>query len=102
MAIKKQYLKSKPVCKVTFRIPGEVAKDYKSASLVGDFNNWNPKKTVLEKLKKDGSFSIVLELEKNKEYQFKYLLGKDNWINESEADKHIVNEFGTENSVIEV
>ncbi|NLT50553.1 MAG: glycoside hydrolase [Ignavibacteria bacterium] len=102
MAIKKQYLKSKPICKVTFRIPGEVAKDNKTASLVGDFNSWNPKKTKMEKLKKDGAFSVVLELDTAKEYQFRYLLDKDIWMNESEADGHILNEFGTENSVIKI
>ena len=100
MAIKKQYLKSKPICKVTFRIPGEVAKEHKNASLVGDFNSWNPKQTKMTKLKKDGSFSVILELEKDKEYQFKYMLDKDTWINESEADKLIHNEYGTDNSVI--
>ena len=38
MAIKKQYLKSKPVCKVTFSVP---AKEATKVAVVGDFNEWN-------------------------------------------------------------
>ena len=38
MAIKKQFIKTKPVCKVTFSV---VAKEASQASVVGDFNNWN-------------------------------------------------------------
>ena len=41
MAIKKQFLKSKPVCKVTFSLPAEEAK---KVSVVGSFNEWNAKK----------------------------------------------------------
>ena len=48
MAISKQYLKSKPVCKVTFSI---LAEDAKKVSLVGSFNEWNAKATPLKKLK---------------------------------------------------
>jgi 1,4-alpha-glucan branching enzyme len=48
MAISKQYLKSKPICKVTFSI---VAEDAKNVSLVGSFNEWNAKATQLKKLK---------------------------------------------------
>ena len=38
MSIKKQFVKTKPVCKVTFSV---VAKEAKEAAVVGDFNNWN-------------------------------------------------------------
>ena len=48
MAIKKQYLKSKPVCKVTFEV---TAKEANSISVVGDFNEWNAAATPLKKLK---------------------------------------------------
>jgi 1,4-alpha-glucan branching enzyme len=38
MSFKKQFIKTKPVVKVTFSID---AKDADSAAVVGDFNNWN-------------------------------------------------------------
>ncbi len=49
MAIKKQYLKSKPVCKVTFSVPAEEAKN---VAVVGTFNEWNTEATELKKIKK--------------------------------------------------
>ena len=41
MSIKRKYLKSKPKCKVTFRVPKEAVNSAKSINLVGDFNNWD-------------------------------------------------------------
>ena len=52
MAISKQYLKSKPVCKVTFSVP---AKDADEVTVVGTFNEWDTKSTTLKKLK-NGTF----------------------------------------------
>ena len=69
MAIKKQYLKSKPVCKVTFTVPAEEAK---KVAVVGDFNNWNPKGSVLKKLK-NGTFKGTFDLPKENTYEFRYL-----------------------------
>ena len=56
MAIKKQFLKSKPVCKVTFSFNEKTAD---SVSVVGSFNNWDTEHTVLKKLK-NGSFKGTL------------------------------------------
>ena len=39
ISIQKRYLKSKPVCKVTFSLPREAVKSVKSVSIVGEFNN---------------------------------------------------------------
>ena len=52
MAFKKQYLKSKPVCKVTFKLTKEEAKAADSVSIVGDFNNWDKSSTVMAKYTK--------------------------------------------------
>ena len=41
MSIKKQYLKTKPVCKVTFRISEEIGNSDGTAHVVGEFNNWD-------------------------------------------------------------
>ena len=98
MSIKKQYLKSKPICKVTFSVP---AKDAKKVAVVGDFNKWNTKATQLRKLK-NGTFKGIVDLEKDKSYQFRYLVD-DTYINEDKADGYIWNDFaGTENAVLEL
>ena len=49
---------------------------------------------------KGGEFSVSIDLEKGREYQFKYLIDGLGWLNEKEADRHVLNGFQTENSVI--
>jgi hypothetical protein len=50
--------------------------------------------------KKDGSFNAEVNLPKNTEHQFKYLVNGNEWVNEPAADKETANEFGGSNSVI--
>lgn len=100
MSIKKQFLKSKDICKVTFRIPAEAAEGCEKAYILGSFNDWQPK---LMKGLKDGSHKIVLDLEKNEEYPFRYLLDEDKWLNDEEADNFIQSEYAdAENGVVVV
>ncbi len=96
MAIAKQYLKSKPICKVTFTVPAEEAKE---VAVVGDFNNWSPEGSDLKKLK-NGSFKGTFELPKESTYEFKYLIDGD-FVNETEADGYQWNDYaGAENAVL--
>lgn len=98
MAITKQYLKSKPICKVTFSIPAE---DAKKVSVVGSFNKWNEKATPLKKLK-SGTFKGTVDLDKDASYEFKYLVDGA-YINDDAADGYAWNEFaGADNSVVNV
>ena len=99
MSIKKQYLKSKPLCKVTFSLPKESANSAKKVNVVGEFTDWNEKALPMKKLK-DGSFKVTQDVSVGQEYQFKYLLDGEVWENDSNADKYVVNEFTTENSVV--
>lgn len=71
--LKKKFLKTK--CKVTFELP-EGIEGAEEVFLVGDFNNWDEKATPMSK-KKD-KFSITLDLELNRDYQYRYLVnGRD-------------------------
>jgi 1,4-alpha-glucan branching enzyme len=98
MAIKKQFIKTKPVCKVTFTVE---AKQANSASVVGDFNNWNSTEGELSKLK-NGTFKGVFDLGTDTAYEFKYVVDGA-FINEPQADSFRWNDFaGAENSVLEV
>ncbi len=100
MSIKKQYLKSKPLCKVSFRVPKEVAKSAETAFVVGEFNNWDTNAAPMKR-HKNGTFSASIDLELGKEYQFRYLLDKSNWETDFTADKYVPTPFGnSENSVI--
>ena len=98
MGISKQFLKTKPVCKVTFTVP---AQDAKKVSVVDDFNNWNPKENELKRLK-NGSFKGTFDIPKENSYEFRYLID-GNYQNEAEADGFQWNEYaGTENAVLEL
>lgn len=98
MALKKQYLKSKPVCKVTFSIEAEEAKE---VSVVGSFNEWNAKTAPLKKLK-SGVFKGTIDLDADNSYEFKYLVDGE-YINDTAADAYAWNDFANaENSVVNV
>ncbi|QOD60313.1 isoamylase early set domain-containing protein [Polaribacter haliotis] len=98
MAIKKQFLKSKPVCKVTFTVPTDNANN---VAVVGSFNEWNAASTPLKKLK-NGSFKGTVNLEANNSYEFRYLVDGE-FVNEAQADAFAWNDFaGAENSVIKL
>ena len=100
MSIRKQYLKSKPVCKATFRIPKEMGNSALTVHIVGEFNNWTLFSTPMKKLK-SGAFTATLDLEAGREYQFRYLLDEKFWENERDADKSVSSPYeDSENSVI--
>jgi len=97
MAITKQYLKSKPVCKVTFTVPAEEAK---KVAVVGTFNEWNPKKAVQLKKLKNGNFKGAVDLEKDTSYEFRYMVD-GTYINDDQADAYAWNAYAAaENGVL--
>lgn len=96
MSITKQYLKSKPVCKITFCVP---AKEANKVEVAGDFNSWE-----LSELKKykNGNFKGQFNVPVDQKYQFRYIVDGQ-WTNETEADGYQWNDFAAaENSVLEV
>jgi 1,4-alpha-glucan branching enzyme len=100
MSLRKQYLKSKPVCKVTFNLSKEESNSAETASLVGDFNEWDTSATPMRRFK-NGNFTVTLDLEPKKEYQYRYLLNGQDWVNDPMADKYVsVPDLNAENSVV--
>ncbi|MBI5675503.1 MAG: isoamylase early set domain-containing protein [Nitrospirae bacterium] len=97
--IGKQYLKSRPVCKVTFRLPKEAAPFAQSVALVGDFNGWDENATPM-KILKNGSCTVCIELETNNQYRYRFLIDGDFWENDWNADKYEPNLFGGDDSVV--
>ncbi|MFC4722439.1 isoamylase early set domain-containing protein [Geojedonia litorea] len=96
MAITKQYLKSKPVCKVTFTVPAE---ESNKVAVLGSFNEWNAKKAVALKKLKNGTFKGTVDLEKDNSYEFKYLVD-GTYVNDEQADAYVWNNVGSENGVL--
>lgn len=95
--LKKQYLKSKGRCKVTFYTPPAI--EAETVYLVGDFNDWDETATPMQMLK-DGRFKATVLLDTENEYQFRYLINKTEWHNDWDADKYVPNPFSGDNSVI--
>lgn len=86
MSIKKQYLKNKPYCKVTFRLDRKKAGSAKRAGLAAEFNNWHAEKTPMKALK-NGDFTVTVNLSPGREYQYRYVVDGTVWITDEKADK---------------
>jgi 1,4-alpha-glucan branching enzyme len=98
MSIKKQFIKTKPVCKVTFSIDAPAAG---AVAVVGDFNNWDVDAGALGKLK-SGAFKGTFEVNKDADYEFRYVVDGV-YTNEPEADSYRWNAYANaENSVLAV
>ena len=52
--------------------------------------------------RRDGRFSVTVTLEAGRHYRFKYLLDGSRWENDWAADAYVVNQFGTEDSLVKV
>jgi hypothetical protein len=98
--IKKDYLKNKGTCKVTFKLPKIAAPEANSVFIVGEFNDWNIYASPMKKLK-NGNSTITLTLQAGRDYQFRYLIDESRWENDWNADKYVKGPFGdSDNSVI--
>ena len=100
MGLKKSFSKDKKKCTVTFTVSAEAAQGANTINIVGDFNSWSSTDTPMKKAK-DGSFSAKIELDADKEYQFRYLLDNSRWENDWNADKYIPAPYSNaDNSVV--
>ncbi len=95
--LKKRYLKSRDMVQVTFYTAEAI--EAECVFLVGDFNDWDETAAPMRALK-DGRFKIMLELEPQRDYQFRYLVDGEEWHNDWEADDYVTNPHGSENCVV--
>lgn len=102
MSLKKQYLKGKDRCKVTFRLPKAAASGAETVHIVGEFNNWSTVETPMQRLK-SGEFKAVVDLGTGRAYQFRYLIDQTLWENDWDADGYAKSDYGDcENSVVDL
>ena len=69
--LKKQYVKSRKIAKITFElaqteIPEELEAEY--VTLVGEFNDWDPVATPMKYNQKKKAYAITLELKPGRQY----------------------------------
>ncbi|MEM6642233.1 MAG: isoamylase early set domain-containing protein [Bacteroidota bacterium] len=100
--ISKKYLKTKPFAKVTFSLGKKESQGAKRIALAAEFNNWSTTELELNK-NKSGKFSVTVDLEQGKSYEFRYVLDGEVWENDTQADAYVPNNLTFEdNSVVKV
>ena len=101
MSLKKSFSSDGKKCTVVFTVNPEAAAGAEKVYLAGDFNSWDTTSIPMKK-GPDGSFSVKKQLETNKEYQFRYCLDGNRWINDWKADKYVRSELANDdNSVVD-
>lgn len=101
MAVKKQYYKTKPYCKVTFRLSKKKAGNAHKVAIAGDFNDWKSERTPMKALK-SGDFTASLQLIKGREYQYRFVLDDQEWVTDESADKQVYCEFANAHNAVVV
>jgi len=101
MSLKKSFSADGKTCNVTFSVNPTAAAGASKITLVGEFNNWDKEASPMKKAA-DGSFSVKEKLDVNKQYQFRYLIDGNTWINDWKADAYIRSELANDdNSVVD-
>jgi hypothetical protein len=94
-------LQKKPLAgrkvEVTFRMPP--LDDVVELYLCGEFNGWQVKGIPFT-LESDGTWVARLVLDAGKSYRFRYHDNQGRWLNDREADGYVLNDFGSEDSVL--
>lgn len=97
--IKKQYSKSKPVCKVTFSLTKDQVGKKADVRVLGSFNDWSWGKGLTMKSGKKG-YSASLELAAGAVYEFRYLVNGQDWFNDEAADDYQPTPFFSHNCIL--
>lgn len=86
-------------CRVTFELPGETGAT--TVHLCGDFNDWSTCDTPLT-TRKNGRFSVTMTLPRGRRFHYRYLIDGERWENDWAADDYEPNEFGGDDSVLDL
>lgn len=86
-------------CKVTFEVQAELGAT--RAHVCGDFNDWSLTATPMKR-RKDGTLAVTVTLAPGSRHRFRYLRDDGRWENDWTADDYVANEFGGDDSVVEV
>lgn len=101
MSLKKTFSADGKTCTVVFSVNPTAAAGAQRITLVGEFNSWDKDASPMKK-SPDGSFSVKKQLDTNKQYQFRYCLDGNIWINDWKADSYVRSELANDdNSVVD-
>ena len=85
--------------KVTFSMPA--LEGVTTLYLVGSFNDWSDTATPMVH-GADGGWSAAITLDAGWAYQYRFRDQDGGWHNDWAADSYVPNEFGSENSVVDL
>ncbi|MGY3572680.1 isoamylase early set domain-containing protein [Vibrio sp. SCSIO 43135] len=94
--INKRFFKTKDEVEVTFELDASHADS--SVALVADFLDWQP--TEMKKVAKSKSFKFKTRLPKDAQFEFRYLVDNQKWVNDPNADQYIPNGYGEDNCLV--
>ena len=97
MAIEKRTSSDSGKVTVTFRVPADAGAH--AAELVGEFTEWTP---VAMTPGGGGDHVVAVDLDAGASYRFRYRLDGDRWINDWAADGYVPNNYGSEDSVVDL
>jgi len=73
----------------------------RAAAVCGEWNSWSADAGVMDR-DAEGGFSVTVELDAGRAYRFRYLLDGQRWDNDWAADAYVRNDFGGDDSVVDV
>ena len=78
-----------------------VAKEAEDVRIVGDFNDWDPRATPMQRAGSAGLWSVVVPLEPGR-HVYAFVVDGKQWVVDSAAPRAPESEFGTPNSIVMV
>ncbi len=90
---------AKGKAKVTFTVDPRAGAQV--AAVCGEWNEWSADADVMHR-DAQGGFSLTVDLDAGRAYRFRYLLDDQRWDNDWAADAYVRNEFGGDDSVVDL
>jgi len=97
--LKRRRISGSNTVKVSFILPGDDSR--LPASVVGDFNEWDPEADPMIR-RSNGTFSAVVSLVADATYRFRYRSEDGTWFNDDDADDYDSNVHGSTDCLIEI
>ena len=90
---------AKGKARVTFTVDPRAGAQ--AAAVCGEWNEWSADADVMHR-DAQGGFSLTVDLSAGRAYRFRYLLDGQRWDNDWAADAYVRNEFGGDDSVVDL